>query len=190
MKYLLVLLAVVLLLSVAGAITVRRLMIHAETEERLRTALREVEKLQRSLDNPRAALDAALAAEAEAKRTYENTLNAAPDPDKKAILEARLENAKAQAEILAKFQTEWASTFTSLTREAKAQIQGAMRQALETNRHSLMRVTEQELKQIEEMRKADGTDIEHVVTQLKWALVFNMTASFMTLASVWFVFLL
>ena len=100
------------------------------------------------------------------------------------------ENAKAQAEILAKFQTEWASTFTSLTREAKAQIQGAMRQALETNRHSLMRVTEQELKQIEEMRKADGTDIEHVVTQLKWALVFNMTASFMTLASVWFVFLL
>jgi multidrug efflux pump subunit AcrA (membrane-fusion protein) len=68
-----------------------------QAEANYNTALREVEKLQRSLDNPRAALDAALAAEAEAKRTYDNTLNAAPDPDKKAILEARLENAKAQA---------------------------------------------------------------------------------------------
>lgn len=68
-----------------------------QAEADYNTALREVEKLQRSLDNPRAALDAALAAEAEAKRTYENTLNAAPDPDQQAILSARLANAQAQA---------------------------------------------------------------------------------------------
>ncbi len=60
------------------------------------TALRKVEELTRSIDTPRAALDAALAAEAEAKRSYENTLNASPDPDKKTIIEARLNNAKAQ----------------------------------------------------------------------------------------------
>ena len=45
----------------------------------------------------RATLDAALSAEAEAKRVYDNTQNATPDPDKKAILEARLNNAKAQS---------------------------------------------------------------------------------------------
>ncbi len=61
------------------------------------TALRKVEELERSVDAPRATLDAALSAEAEAKRVYDNTQNATPDPDKKAILEARLNNAKAQS---------------------------------------------------------------------------------------------
>lgn len=100
------------------------------------------------------------------------------------------ENAKAQAEILAKFQVELASTFTNLTREAKAQIQAAVRQTLEANRDALSRVAVQELKQIEEMRKADGSDIEHAITQLKWILVINMTAWVMTLASVLSGFLL
>ncbi len=60
-------------------------------------ALRKVEELQRQIDGPKAALESALAAEAEAKRKFENTLNGAADPDQKALLEARLNNAKAQA---------------------------------------------------------------------------------------------
>jgi len=61
------------------------------------SAQRKVEELQRSIDTPRAKLDAAQAAEAEAHRLFENMLGNTPDPDKKAILDARLENAKAQA---------------------------------------------------------------------------------------------
>lgn len=60
-------------------------------------ALRKVEQLQRDADAPRAALDAALAAEAEAKRTYEMSKDS-PNADQKALIEARLNNAKAQAE--------------------------------------------------------------------------------------------
>jgi multidrug resistance efflux pump len=60
------------------------------------TALRKVEEIQRTADAPRAILDAAIAAEAEAKRTYENTVNGAPEPEQKSVLEARLNNAKAQ----------------------------------------------------------------------------------------------
>jgi multidrug efflux pump subunit AcrA (membrane-fusion protein) len=60
------------------------------------TALRKVEDLQRQIDAPRAALDAALATEAEAKRTYGLSQNG-PNSEQKALLEARLENSKAQA---------------------------------------------------------------------------------------------
>lgn len=74
-----------------------------KAEDDLRTAeanyneaLRKVEELRRRVDGPKAALDAALAAEAEARRKFENTLNGAADPEQKALLEARLNNAKAQ----------------------------------------------------------------------------------------------
>lgn len=60
------------------------------------TAVRKVEELQRKIDEPKAQLDKALAEEAESKRNYENTIDSAPDPDKKALLEARLNNSKAQ----------------------------------------------------------------------------------------------
>ncbi len=59
-------------------------------------ARRKVEELQRKLDAPQARLAAAMAAEAEAKRKFENTMNGTADPEQKAILEARLNSAKAQ----------------------------------------------------------------------------------------------
>lgn len=71
-------------------------------EDALRTAqanyndaLRKAEDLRRQIDAPRAALDAALAAETEALRQYTLT-QSGPDPDQKALLEARLNNAQAQ----------------------------------------------------------------------------------------------
>lgn len=75
-----------------------------KAEEDLRVAqtnynesLRKVEELQRKVDAPKAALDSAIAAEAEAKRKFENTMNGTADPEQQAVLEARLNNAKAQA---------------------------------------------------------------------------------------------
>ena len=59
-------------------------------------AVRKVEELQRSIDAPRSVMEAATAAESEAKRNVDNTKNAALDPDKKAVLLARLESARAQ----------------------------------------------------------------------------------------------
>lgn len=74
-----------------------------KAEEDLRAAqasynesLRKVEELQRKVDAPKAALASAIAAEAEAKRKFENTLNGTADPEQQAVLEARLNNAKAQ----------------------------------------------------------------------------------------------
>ncbi len=58
-------------------------------------ALRKIEELERKINGPRAALDAALASESEALRKYENTKDSL-DPEQKALVEARLENAKAQ----------------------------------------------------------------------------------------------
>lgn len=60
-------------------------------------AVRELEAIQRERDAARAALDAAIAAEAEAKRKYEDLMNnSGLDPDQQAVLEARLANAEAQ----------------------------------------------------------------------------------------------
>ena len=71
-------------------------------EDKLRTAqanyddaVRKVEDLTNNRDTVRAALDAALAAEAEAQRSYDNT-RSGPDTDKLALAQARLDNAKAQ----------------------------------------------------------------------------------------------
>jgi multidrug resistance efflux pump len=59
-------------------------------------ALRNVEEIQRELDEPRAALDTALAAEAEALRVYESIQTNGVEPEQQAILQAQLDNAKAQ----------------------------------------------------------------------------------------------
>ncbi len=58
-------------------------------------AVAELEKIQRESDSARAALDSALAAEAEAKYQYELSAEG-PNSDQLALAEARLENAKAQ----------------------------------------------------------------------------------------------
>ena len=67
-------------------------------QEDLNEAMRELEESIRELDAARAALDVALAAEAEAKRDYEARADDGLDPDEKALLEARLSNAKAQVD--------------------------------------------------------------------------------------------
>lgn len=67
-----------------------------QAEANYNEALRKVEELQRDIDGPKAVLEAALAAESEALRKYENTMNGVADPEQKAILEARLANATAQ----------------------------------------------------------------------------------------------
>jgi len=58
-------------------------------------AVRVLEETQREKDLPRATLDEALAAEAEARRDFENTLSG-PDAEQLRLLERRLESAKAQ----------------------------------------------------------------------------------------------
>ncbi len=58
-------------------------------------AIRILEETQREKDLPRATLDEALAAEAEARRDFENTLSG-PDAEQLALLEGRLASAKAQ----------------------------------------------------------------------------------------------
>ena len=60
------------------------------------TAVQKAEDLINRRDSVYAALNAALATEAEAKRTYENTLDG-PEPDRLALAQAQLEAAKAQA---------------------------------------------------------------------------------------------
>jgi multidrug efflux pump subunit AcrA (membrane-fusion protein) len=64
-------------------------------QEDYNEALRDLEEEIRERDTVRATLDEALAAEAEAKRKYELTLDG-PDAEQLALLEARLNNAKAQ----------------------------------------------------------------------------------------------
>ena len=58
-------------------------------------ALRDLEEVTRERDTVRAALDQALAAEAEAKHQYEISLDG-PNAEQLALLDARLSNAKAQ----------------------------------------------------------------------------------------------
>ena len=73
-----------------------------QAEDDLRTAQKnyddavaKLEAIQRERDSVRAALDQALAAEAEAKHDYEAALNG-PNADRKALLQDRLDNARAQ----------------------------------------------------------------------------------------------
>lgn len=64
-------------------------------QEDYNEAVRKLEEITRERDTVRAALDAALATEAEAKYAYERSLDG-PNKDQFALLSSRLENAKAQ----------------------------------------------------------------------------------------------
>ncbi len=64
-------------------------------QEEYNESLRAREEIARERDTARVALDSALASEAEALRVYDQRL-AGLDPEQKAILEAKLSNAKAQ----------------------------------------------------------------------------------------------
>ncbi len=69
-------------------------------QEDYNTAVRKLESIQRERDSVRALYNAALAAEAEAKRDYENTLDG-PDKEQLALLEARLNAARANVAAFA-----------------------------------------------------------------------------------------
>jgi multidrug resistance efflux pump len=64
-------------------------------QEEYNDAVRKLEETRRERDAARAALDSAIAAEVEARHTYEQTLDG-PDQEQLALLTSRLENAKAQ----------------------------------------------------------------------------------------------
>jgi multidrug efflux pump subunit AcrA (membrane-fusion protein) len=66
-----------------------------EAEKNYNEAVRVLEETQREKDVPRAMLDEALAAETEARRDFENTING-PDSEQLALLEGRLNSAQAQ----------------------------------------------------------------------------------------------
>jgi multidrug efflux pump subunit AcrA (membrane-fusion protein) len=61
-----------------------------EAQENYNQALRDLEEAIREIDEPRSKLDAALAAEIEARRDYEMWLEEGFDLDQKALLESRL----------------------------------------------------------------------------------------------------
>jgi HlyD family secretion protein len=67
-----------------------------QAQDNYNEAVRQQESIQRERDSVRAALDLAQANEAEARYDYEATLDGALDPDRKALLEDRLNNAQAQ----------------------------------------------------------------------------------------------
>jgi HlyD family secretion protein len=64
-------------------------------QEDYNDAVRKMEETMRERDAVRAALDAAIATEAEARHTYEQTLDG-PNQEQLALLSSRLDNAKAQ----------------------------------------------------------------------------------------------
>jgi multidrug resistance efflux pump len=66
-----------------------------EAEKDYNEALRVLEETQREKDLPRATLDQAIAAEAEARRDFENTLTG-PDVEQLTLLEGQLESARTQ----------------------------------------------------------------------------------------------
>lgn len=66
-----------------------------KAEDEYNAAVRTLEATRRERDLPRATLDQAIAAEAEARRDFENTLSG-PDAEQLALLEGRLESAQAQ----------------------------------------------------------------------------------------------
>lgn len=66
-----------------------------QAQEDYNDAIRKLEETTRERDAVRAALDSAVSAEAEAKHTYEQTLNG-PNQEQLTLLTSRLENAKAQ----------------------------------------------------------------------------------------------
>ena len=70
-----------------------------DAQEYFNDAQRDLEKARREIDRPRANLDAALAAEAEAKREYEMWLEEGVDLDRQTLLESRL--AAAEASMIA-----------------------------------------------------------------------------------------
>jgi multidrug efflux pump subunit AcrA (membrane-fusion protein) len=73
-----------------------------DAQEAFNQAQRDLDDARREIDGPRAALDTALAAEAEALRTYEMWAEDGFDQDQKALLESRLSAAQASLDAAQK----------------------------------------------------------------------------------------
>jgi len=93
------------------------------------------------------------------------------------------ENAKAQAEVLAKFQKDLVAAMNIQTREAKGQLQAALQKPLEVNRDALSRGIEHERKEFEEFIRVSGVQIERAMAQTTWAAFINLTAATISLLS-------
>lgn len=93
------------------------------------------------------------------------------------------ENAKAQAEVLEKFQKDLLATMNLQTREATGQLQASLQKTLEANRDTLSRAIEDERKGFEDFFRASEIQIERAMAHIKWAALFNLTAATICLLS-------
>lgn len=134
-------------------------------QEDFNEAQRKLEEATRDLDGARAVLDAALAAEAEAKRDYESRADDGLDPDQKILLEAQLSNAKAQVaaaenvlngyELKAPFD----GTITDINVEV-GQLVGAEMWAAQLADFSKFYVETSDLTELEVVKVYDGQAVE------------------------------
>ena len=133
-------------------------------QEDLNEAIRELEETLRESDNLRAALDAALAAEAEAKREYESRATGL-DPEQKALLEAQLANAQAQVaaaeSALANFELKspFAGTITDINVEV-GQLVGPELWAFQLADLTEFHVETSDLTELEVVKITEGQMVE------------------------------
>lgn len=134
-------------------------------QEDLNEAQRDLEEAIRELDRARADLDAALAAEAEAKREYEARADDGLDPDEKALLEASLNNAKAQVDAaetaLAGYELKapFDGTITDINVEV-GQLAGANLWAAQIADFSAFHVETSDLTELEVVKVYEGQAVE------------------------------
>lgn len=135
-------------------------------QENYNEAVRQLEAIQRERDALRAALDAAIAAEADAQRKYEDLLaNSGLDPDQQAVLEARLANAEAQVvaaeKALADYELRapFAAVVTDLNLEI-GQLIGPETWAARLADFSAWYVETSDLTELEVVRVTPGQQVE------------------------------
>jgi multidrug efflux pump subunit AcrA (membrane-fusion protein) len=134
-------------------------------QEDYNQAQRDLEKAQREIDGPRADLDAALAAEAEAKREYQMWSEDGYDLDQKALLESRLTAAQAGLEAAQKaldnytLKAPFAGTLTDLPLEV-GQLLGPEVIAAQLADLSEFQIKTSDLTELEVVRVQKGQQVE------------------------------
>lgn len=136
-----------------------------EAEEELNEARRDLEKAVRDIDSVRAALDAALAAEAEAQRDYELLGDEGSTPDQQAILKTRLSAAEAGLKAARArldsytLTAPFAGTVTDVYLEA-GQFVGPDAPALQLADLSEFRIETSDLTELEVVKIIEGQTVE------------------------------
>ncbi|MCG2784237.1 MAG: efflux RND transporter periplasmic adaptor subunit [Anaerolineae bacterium] len=135
-----------------------------KAQEDYNESLRKREEIVRERDSVRATLDAALANEAEAKRIYDQRAEGL-DPDQKALLEARLANAKAQAAAaqsnLDNFDLK--APFDGIVTDINltvGQLVGPENQAIQLADFSAWMIETSDLNELEVVRVSEGQTVE------------------------------